>query len=636
MAVMAGRIRASDIDEVKSRVNIADVVSDHVSLKAAGVGSLKGLCPFHDERSPSFHVRPGVGYYHCFGCGESGDVFSFLQKLDHMSFTEAVESLAARVGFTLTYEENGSVAPSGPPKTRLYAANAAAVEFYQQQLRTPGAEVGRAFLGARGFDAAAAAQFSVGFAPAGWDSLRAHLHKGGFTDAEMLAAGLLSQGDRGVYDRFRSRLVWPIRDITGQTVGFGARKLLDEDQGPKYLNTPETPIYHKAQVLYGLDLAKRDISRSHRVVVVEGYTDVMAAHLAGVTTAVATCGTAFGSEHLKLLKRILSDDAGLGEVVFTFDPDAAGQKAALRAFMESRSVAAQTFVAVGPDGLDPCDLRLSRGDSAVREMVDSRIPMFEYVIRHRIGQFNIETVEGRVSALRSAAEVLADIKDSMMRTQYGHEVARMLGMERSDVDRAVRAAATQQRSEVRGPSQVTAAAASSKSDADSSPDGPGATVTRQYRLSDLPNDPSTRLERDVLQVVLQQSSAVDSQAIDRALDASFQHPALSVIRDATLSVREALGTPAMLELLDEELPEGFSSLAREIALSPLPERERGHLELYCRGVINGLIDRELLRQKAELLSRLQRTAMTDTEAYQAIQKALLDIEQERRSLREET
>ncbi|WP_256934820.1 DNA primase, partial [Microbacterium sp. BF1] len=301
------RILQADVDEVKARTNIADIIGERVALRSAGVGSLKGLCPFHDEKSPSFHVRQQVGYYHCFGCGESGDVYSFLREMDHVSFTEAVERLAGRIGYTLHYEDGGA-APETSGRSRLYAANTAAAEFFRAQLLTPDAEAGRRFLGERGFDAGAAAHFGVGFAPRGWDGMLKALTAQGFTREELSNAGLVSTGQRGVYDRFRGRLVWPIRDVSGQTIGFGARKLFDDDQGPKYLNTPETPIYKKAQVLYGLDLAKRDIARGdpRRVVVVEGYTDVMACHLAGLTTAIATCGTAFGTEHIKVLRRVMA------------------------------------------------------------------------------------------------------------------------------------------------------------------------------------------------------------------------------------------------------------------------------------------------------------------------------------------
>ncbi|MFM2030435.1 MAG: hypothetical protein RI927_55, partial [Actinomycetota bacterium] len=363
---MAGKIRARDIEEVKSRVNIADVVGEYVSLKNASVGSLKGLCPFHDEKSPSFNVRPMQGFYHCFGCGEGGDVYKFVQQMDSISFTEAVEKLAARVGFELSYEEGGASIDQGQ-RSRILEANNAAAAFYSSQLMTDDAIPGRDFLKGRGFDKAGAEIFGVGFAPKGWSNLTDHLKTLGFTIEELITAGLATKSDRGAYDKFRGRLIWPIRDTTGQVIGFGARKLFDDDQGPKYLNTSDTLVYHKSAVLYGIDLAKRDISKQQQVVVVEGYTDVMACHLAGITTAVATCGTAFGDDHIRIINRMLSAEKDTpAQVIFTFDPDAAGQKAAMRAFNDSHKFSAQTFVAVGPEGLDPCDLRSQKGDEAVR------------------------------------------------------------------------------------------------------------------------------------------------------------------------------------------------------------------------------------------------------------------------------
>src|SRR4051794_14211787 len=438
---MAGRIRQSDIEEVKARTNIGDIVGDYVSLKTGGVGALKGLCPFHDEKSPSFYVRPGVGRYHCFGCGEGGDVYEFLLKMDHVTFTDAVERLAARIGYQLHYEEGGGGPSEGSSnRARLLAANSAAEEFFRDRLSAPDAEPGRRFLGERGFDSASAAHFGVGFAPKSWDELTKHLRGKGFTQEELATAGLVSQGDRGIYDRFRGRLVWPIRDVTGQTIGFGARRLLDDDKGPKYLNTPETPVYKKAQVLYGLDLAKRDISRQDQVVVVEGYTDVMACHLAGITTAVATCGTSFGVDHIKVIRRVMGDDSSQGSVIFTFDPDAAGQKAATRAFGEEQRFSAQTYVAVGPDGLDPCDLRLSKGDDAVRRMIDGRKPMFEFMIRQVVERFDLDSVEGRAAALRAGAPIVATIRDPASQNGYTRELARLSGGDLQDAVRAVRAA----------------------------------------------------------------------------------------------------------------------------------------------------------------------------------------------------
>lgn len=624
---MAGRIRQSDVDEVKARTNIADIIGDHVSLKSAGVGSLKGLCPFHDERSPSFNVRPGVGYYHCFGCGESGDVYTFLQRMDHVSFTEAVERLAGRIGYELHYEDGGQ-APDHGNRARLLAANQAAAEFFVEKLGAPEAEVGRRFLGERGFDAEAARRFGVGFAPKSWDALTNHLKSKGFSTEELSAAGLVSQGDRGVYDRFRGRLVWPIRDVTGQTVGFGARRLLDDDKGPKYLNTPETAVYHKSQVLYGLDLAKRDISKTHRVVVVEGYTDVMACHLAGVTTAIATCGTAFGVDHIKVLRRVLGDDSGVGEVVFTFDGDAAGQQAAMRAFAEEQRFAAQTFVAVAPDGLDPCDLRLARGDGAVRTLVESRTPMFDFVIRHTLGRYDLETVEGRVGALRAAAPIVAEIRDASLRPGYTRELARMLGMELAEVTRAVRSAGGGGRG--RGP----AAPQSARAEASASPAAnAGDAAERPFSISALPNDPSTRLERDALQAMLQYPDRVGDELLRHAVDARFGDATLAVVRDGVAAVLGSTDPGLRVERVVAEVPAPFAGVVQQLAVLPVPQRNDAELEAWVRGVVSSLIDRELLRQKSELLGRLQRLSPGDQATFAALQRALVELEQERRALR---
>lgn len=628
---MAGRIRQSDVDEVKARTNIADIVGEHVSLKSAGVGSLKGLCPFHDERSPSFHVRPGLGYYHCFGCGESGDVYSFLQRMDHVSFAEAVERLAGRIGFELHYEDGGQASDHGN-RARLLAANQAAAEFFVERLGAPEAEVGRRFLGERGFDAEAARHFGVGFAPKSWDALTNHLKARGFSTEELAAAGLVSQGERGVYDRFRGRLIWPIRDVTGQTVGFGARKLLDDDQGPKYLNTPETAIYHKAQVLYGLDLAKRDIAKTHRVVLVEGYTDVMACHLAGVTTAIATSGTSFGVEHIKVLRRVLGDDSSLGEVVFTFDGDAAGQQAAMRAFAEEQRFAAQTFVAVAPDGLDPCDLRLARGDAAVRSLIDTRTPMFEFVLRHTLSRYDLETVEGRVAALRAGAPIVAEIRDPALRPGYTRELARMLGLELGEVTRAVRSATGRRTGQGGAAERRTAAPATGNAQSTSetpTTDAP----QRPFSITELPNDPSTRLERDALQAMIQAPGAVGTDLMRRAVDCRFGNASLAVIRDGIASVLAAGDRSFRVDRVVDEVPAPFAGIVRQLAVAPVPQRTDDEVAAYVRGIVSSLIDRELLRQKSELLGRLQRTDRADTATFTALQRALVELETERRGLR---
>ena len=446
---MAGRIRNEDVVLVRERARIDEVVREHVSLKSAGGASLKGLCPFHDEKSPSFHVTPSKGFWYCFGCGEGGDVIGFLQKIEHLSFSEVVEKLAGKYNIQLRYDETSNrTGINTGQRTRLVEANKLASEFFAQNLNSPEAETGRKFLTERGFDKAAAQKFGVGYALKGWDSLTNHLKQKGFSEAELTLAGLSVAGQRGVYDRFRGRLTWPIRDASGDVVGFGARRLYDDDQGPKYLNTPETPVYKKSQVLYGIDLARKDIASSKQAVIVEGYTDVMACHLAGVTTAVATCGTAFGEDHARVLRRFLMDQEQLrGEIIYTFDGDEAGRKAALKAFNLDQSFVAQTFVAVESTGLDPCELRQKSGNDAIVALVKSRVPLFEFVIKSTIASFDLNTAEGRVSALRAAAPVVAGIKDVALRPEYTRMLAGWLGADSNTVVQAV-GAATNSRSRV--------------------------------------------------------------------------------------------------------------------------------------------------------------------------------------------
>ena len=427
---MAGRIRDEDIAVIRDRSPIDEVIGEYLQLRSAGGDSLKGLCPFHDEKTPSFNVTPARGLFYCFSCSEGGDVIKFVQKIDGLTFIEAVERLAGRAGIDLRYEQGGYVpGQEQSQRRRLVDAHRAAAEFYREQLEGPGAVAGRAFLTERGFERADAERFGVGYARAGWEELTRHLRARGFSDAELIAGGLALEGRRGPRDRFHNRLMWPIRDLSGDVIAFGARKLDPDDEGPKYLNTPETPLFRKSTVLYGADLAKREISHRRQAVIVEGYTDVMACHLADVPTAVATCGTSFGDEHIKVLRRLVMDtDGTAGEVIFTFDGDAAGQKAALRAFgMEERFVT-QTFVTVQPDGLDPCDLRLAHGDAAVRDLIARRVPLFEFAIRSVVGKHDLDTTEGQIAALDEAAPIVARIKDSGLRARYAVNLDRWLGL----------------------------------------------------------------------------------------------------------------------------------------------------------------------------------------------------------------
>lgn len=688
---MAGRIKSSDVEEVKRRTNIGDLVGDYVALKSAGIDSMKGLCPFHDERSPSFHVRPALGYFHCFGCGESGDAISFLQKMDHLSFAESVERLAARINYVLTYEEGSARREDGPNRARLLAANQAATAYFRTQLMGEEAATARAFLEQRGFAIESWEQFGVGYAPRGWDGLTGHLRQQGYTNEELVQAGLVSEGQRGVYDRFRGRIVWPIRDTSGQTLGFGARKLYDDDQGPKYLNTPETPVYHKSRVLYGLDLAKRAISRGHRAVVVEGYTDVMACHLAGVESAVATCGTAFGTEHISILRRIMGDDSA-AEVVFTFDPDEAGQKAALRAFSEEQRFTAQTYAAIAPDGYDPADLRLNLGDEAVRELFEKKIPLFKFALSQAVDRYDLNSVEGRVSALRQAAPIVAGIKDPSLRPGYTRELAGMLGMELGEVQRAVKSvgrqgpaqgqrgggqqAGRQQAGQQRYGGQqggqrrggvpsggMQGRAAQSSGDPHGDPfagaqgdpyagshsdpygggqgdpygDGYGAMLAEEERpipsLATLRNSATVWLERDALMAMMQQAPEIGAELLAQAVTAQVNDPELRVVRDGLAAALPQLGVASWLEAVLAATPETHHNLVRELAIAPLPQRNRELLGEYAREVVISLLDRDLVSLKQELLARMQRIGDHTSEASRRVQQQLQALETARRGLR---
>ena len=626
---MAGRIRNEDVAEVRERARIEEIVGEHVTLKSAGVGSMKGLCPFHDERSPSFHVRPQVGLWHCFGCSEGGDVISFLQKISGLSFQEAVEHLAARVGVTLRYEDGGRPNEEPGRRHRLIEAHRAAQEYFAAQLASSEAATGRAFLAERGFDRGAADTFGVGFAPMGWDNLLRHLRGKGYTEAELTATGMMSQGNRGMYDRFRGRLVWPIRDVTGDVIGFGARKLFEEDQGPKYLNTPETALYKKSLVLYGIDLAKREIARTRQVVVVEGYTDVMAAHLSGVTTAVATCGTAFGSEHTRLVRRLIGDTAtgsGVqlasgtstgGEVIFTFDGDAAGQKAALRAFGEDQQFSAQTFVAVEPNGLDPCELRQAKGPEAVRALVAGRQPLFEFVIRTTLRNHDLETAEGRVAALRAAAPIVGGIRDTALRPEYARMLAGWLGMDADAVRRAVQAAG--------------------KGGAAVRPSGPGSGAAGRPD----PRDRIAQLERQALEVALQLPEKVDVGMFDSLGADAFQVPMYRAVHEAIraaggLAARPEGGAARWVEAVREAAAEAAEPAVTELAVAPLQEDRPAALDDYVTGVVRSLVDLGITREVANARGRLQRMDPTgEPEAYQAAFAALVALEGRRRALRAE-
>ena len=610
---MSGRIKDEDVAYIRDRAPIDEVVGDYVQLKSAGGGQKKGLCPFHDEKSPSFHVTPSKGYFHCFGCQTGGDVIAFLMKIDHLSFSETVERLADRIGYALRYEEgsSGVSAPAGQ-RSRLISAHLEAAKFYQEQLNTsPGAAHGRELLTKRGFDKAACQQFGVGYAPDEWDGLTKHLRALGYTIEELEVGGLSKMGQRGPIDKFRNRLMWPIRDISGDVVGFGARKLAsdEEDQGPKYLNTSETPIYKKSQVLYGLDVAKKEIAKKRQAVIVEGYTDVMAAHLAGITTAVATCGTAFGADHIRILRRLLMDDDSFrGEVIFTFDGDAAGQKAALRAFGEDQKFVTQTFVAVEPDGLDPCELRQEKGDLALRDLIARRVPLFEFAIRAELKHHKLDTAEGRINALNAAAPLVAQIRDKSLRPEYTRLLAGWLGVEVEIVSSAVAQGAKNR--------PVATSSENSQPLADNSwrPD---------------PNEARLILEREVLKTRIQEPSLFGEVNIlwKEIETTAFTHPAYREMR--TLIDAKAPDGSLTIELIENE---NMKALFTELAVEPI--RSDGKVaDHYVASIVARLREVAISRAIAELKSSLQRLNPVENEIeYNAAFASLVALESARRTL----
>ena len=625
---MAGRIPDRDIAAIRERVRIEEVVGDYVQLRRAGADSLKGLCPFHDEKSPSFHVRPNHGHFHCFGCGEGGDVYAFVQKIEHVSFVEAVELLADRVGHTISYTGAAtSVQRDRGSRSRLLAANAEALAFYAAALESAEAQPARKYLTERNFEVDAARHFGCGFAPSGWDSLTKHLLRKGFEFKELEAAGLSREGRSGPIDRFHRRLLWPIRTSAGEVIGFGARRLFDDDpMEAKYVNTPETLLYKKSSALFGIDLAKRDIAKGHQAVVVEGYTDVMAMHLAGVTTAVASCGTAFGDEHLAMLRRLMMDDNFFrGELIYVFDGDEAGRAAALKAFAGEQHLAGQSFVAVAADGMDPCDLRLASGDGALRDLVARRTPLFEFAIRTTLTEMDLDSAEGRVAALRRCVPIVAQIKDSTLRDEYARQLAGWVGW--SDVAQVI----GRVRDEAKNPTGQSRAKPRRSGSAQTKTAAPQPAALRPD-----PRDPTLWPQREALKSALQYP-ALAGPVFDALTVESFTHPGYAAVCTA---IEAAGGTGTGVggaEWLDAVRQKAASpaaaGLISELGVETIRVDDDDKLPRYIAGVLARLQEVWVGRQIAEVKSKLQRMSPVEQgDEYHALFGDLVAMEAYRRSL----
>ena len=639
-----GRIPDSDVEAIRERAPIEEIVGEYVQLKPAGHDSMKGLSPFKDEKTPSFHVRPARGYFHCFSTGKGGDVFTFLMEMEQLTFPEAVEAVADQIGYRINYQGGSTGARDVKPGTRarLLAANQAAHEFYREQLETKQAETARTFLLDRGFSRDHIYLFECGYAPDGWDTLTKHLLRKGFGVEELQQAGLTSQGKRGPIDKFRRRLLWPIKDAAGNVIGFGARKLFDDDPMGKYMNTQDTLLYHKSKVLFGLDLAKHHIAEGHQAVIVEGYTDVMAMHAAGVKTAVASCGTAFGNDHLQTIRRLMLDDNFFrGELIYTFDGDEAGQKAAMRAFEGDQQFTGQSFVAVAPDGMDPCDLRLARGDGAVRELVARRVPMLEFVLESILADFPLDSAEGRIQALRRTVPLIADVADPVLRTEYARRLAGWVGW--ANPDEVVAQVRAEVKRVKQGKKSARVRASSARATAGANTDGAhagGANAAGAPQLvAPHPEDPVLWPQREALKVALQYPDKAGSY-FDGINPDAFTNDAYRQVRDAITAAggtaAAGAGTTAgatwLAAVAGEMRDLAGRNFVSQLAVEPI---HADQIDIYADSVLSRLQETRVGDQIAQLKAQLQRMRPADDEeAYNALFSDLLALEQARRDLNE--
>lgn len=652
---MVGSIVKEDIEEIKSRVRLDEVVSAYLTITPASGGAYKGLCPFHDEKTPSFMVRSAINIWHCFGCGAGGDTIDFVRRIENLPFVEAVELIAKKYGIQLRYEKGRAQADGATSgiKQRILDAHKVAQEFYEAQIQTDQADLALSFLQDRGFAPQVVKHFGIGYSPNAWDEITRHLRKNGFTEEQIEKSGLAKRGPKGIYDRFRGRLMWPIRSLAGQTVGFGARRINDEEDTPKYLNSPETIVYKKSQVLYGIDLARKAIAKQKTVVVVEGYTDVMAAHVAGIETAVAACGTAFGSEHISVLRRIMGDIADIstgvqlasgtslgGQVIFTFDGDAAGQKAAMRAFAEDQKFAAQTYVVILPGGLDPCDLRLQQGDRAIVDALEDKRPLFEFVMKSHLKAYDLYTAEGRVGAIQTIAPLVSDIRDKALRLEYVRAVSNWTGMPLESVKDAVATATRIKRSKT----QMTySTRVMSEIPGESNP----------LSLRKIEADALIRVESFGLKAILQYPKVAAENGFELLNGEFWQQTAFRAIFDAVwaaggvyqwqeifmqkqaqgITIEQALQAAytQWIELIKEYLPASLHGILYEISVSAIPANNEDECLRFAIGAIKALVMRSLTRKVGDLKREMNMLGAQD-ERREALFSQIVDLEKQRRQM----
>ncbi|MFA9445975.1 DNA primase [Egicoccus sp. AB-alg6-2] len=615
---MAGRILKDDIETLRRQADAVAVVGDYTTLKRAGT-RYKGLCPFHNEKTPSFTVAPDGNFFHCFGCDESGDLYDFLMRIEGLEFPEAVEALARRTGFTLRYEEMSTRDRQAVgQRSRLVQVTAAALEFFTRTLYADAGEVARAYLKERGFGREDAQRFDLGFAPNEWERLAQALTRQGFRAEDLIETGLVVRNERGgLRDRFRGRLIFPVHDPGGDVIGFGGRILPGLDYGdfdpPKYLNSPETPLYKKTRVLYGVPQARADIVRTQQVLICEGYTDVMALHQAGFGNAVATCGTAVGVEHLRMVSRYAQ------KVVFAFDGDEAGVKAAERAWEAARTLGGDgggadldLRVLVLEDGRDPADLVRDMGVEGMRDAVAGATPVVPFVLRRRLAGADLGSEAGRTAALHEAIEIVGREPDLDLRREWARtEVAAGIGVAYEFVVRSAKRLG------------VELDAHEGVAPMGQARQGRGGSVGGVASL----DRARVRRERDVLRTALQVPQWLPDEWFELAED-DFTHP---VARQVFAAVQTAGGAGVELAaVLDAAPDDSLRGKIREIALED--EVVPIDADVAAWRVRSLLADR-LQAEERTLKQRLQTLHHTsDREELMAVLGELRELEARRRAL----
>jgi DNA primase len=590
---MAGRIRQDDVDAVKERTDLVKLVGQYLTLKKSGHDAVSGLCPFHQEKTPSFSVSPAKQVFYCFGCGKGGDAITFLRELEHLSYVEAVERLAQQAGVTLRYEgDSPAERREAQRRAALIAANERTADLFAEQLaEAPEAEEARAYLAERGIGAEAVATFGIGYAPRARDFLLKRLSQARDLSAQvLLEAGLASRGEDGVVrDRFRGRITFPIHDLQGRTIAFGGRILPSDpraDASAKYLNSAESPVYRKNEVLYNMHRARPEVAKRGEVYVVEGYTDVIAFAQAGMPNTVATCGTALGEAHFRLMSRFAQ------RAVLSFDSDEAGARAAERAYAFQEQYPVQAVVMIMPQGLDPADFVTKEGPEAVARAAERARPLVEYMVRRIVGRHDLSTVEGQTLAVNDVLPMLETLHDPVRRSEYGHLLADLTGVTEASVMQALE---------------------------DRRRGKPAAEVTAPAKRSSAQD----KVEREMLKLLARDAGLFAAFA-PRLVEEDFRNP---VARRAFVALRDAGGDSSALAGGDDTK---LASVISQLTVEPLDGEPS---DAYAEHVVVRLQEFRLKARSDALRLQLQKLNPTTDDGYDDLFMELVGVDGDLRRLR---